>query len=465
MQNITYEEVKNAISLLTGGKSCGLDGVHAEHFKFTSSRLSVLLALCFNAFINHGYLPSSFMVSILSPVVKDKNEDLSSSKNYRPIALSTTASKTLELCLLHRYESYLYNTDNQFGYKKKLGTELCLYTLKEIVDFYYERQTPVHICFIDASKAFDRINYHKLFIKLLKETDIASIIVRFLMYWYSNQTMSIRWDNYVSDFFSIGNGVRQGSVLSSKLFNFYYYNLSILLSETGIGCHINNKAINHLIYADDLCILATTVSALQSLVNIFIQYAQDHDIIINTGKTKVMTVKPPELYNIDFGKICIKETTLKRTTKEKYLGFMFTADNRDDSDMINQKCKMYARINKLISVFQFCSQKVKIKLFCSFITSVYGLSMWRNYYNYNKRNIIAAYNKGMAKFFNVSFPYTASAICVQTNVPHFKVLERKCMYSLSNRISTSENAILNSLINSDVYLTSCMWNRWRNNLF
>ena len=40
--------------------------------------------------------------------------------------ISTTMSKVLELLMLRKINSYLYTTDNQFGFKQNHGTDMCI---------------------------------------------------------------------------------------------------------------------------------------------------------------------------------------------------------------------------------------------------------------------------------------------------------------------------------------------------
>ena len=115
--------------------------------------------------------------TILVPVVKSKSGDLSDRNNYRPIALASVVSKVFELMLLNRCERFLHSADNQFGFKSGLSTELCICTLKEVINHYQSRSRHVLLCFMVASKAFDMVNHWTLF-KVLIDKGVPLIIVR-----------------------------------------------------------------------------------------------------------------------------------------------------------------------------------------------------------------------------------------------------------------------------------------------
>ena len=82
------------------------------------------------------------------------------------------------------------------------------------------------LVFLDASKAFDRVNHSILFGKL-SNRGIPRYVIRILSYWYENQQMCVRWGGTYSTFFCVTNGVRQGSILSPYLFNIYVDDLSV----------------------------------------------------------------------------------------------------------------------------------------------------------------------------------------------------------------------------------------------
>ena len=61
------------------------------------------------------------------------------------------------------------STDNkQFGFKKGLGCNHAIYTVRHIVERFIKGGNAVNLCAIDLSKAFDKVNHHALFIKLMK---------------------------------------------------------------------------------------------------------------------------------------------------------------------------------------------------------------------------------------------------------------------------------------------------------
>ena len=78
----------------------------------------------------------------------------------------------------------------QLGFKSGHSTGLCTQMLKNVVKYYTDNGSHVLACFVDFSKAFDKVNYWKLFNKLLDD-NIAVDLVALLAYWYSHQQMCV----------------------------------------------------------------------------------------------------------------------------------------------------------------------------------------------------------------------------------------------------------------------------------
>ena len=112
------------------------------------------------------------------------------------------------------------------------STTQCIGTVKCIVSNCLHNGLSVFGCFVDASKAFDFVDYCKIF----KKRGLPSPILRFLSSWYCTQEMKVEWGSCISQGFSVSNGVRQGGVLSPYLFAVYLDGLLEELSNGGVGC-------------------------------------------------------------------------------------------------------------------------------------------------------------------------------------------------------------------------------------
>lgn len=132
---------------------------------FQFPQLCHVLTMCFTGFTVHGVLPDSIISLLLVPVIKDMALKCNSMDNYRPIALITVlipkcwkespkqgwkCYSELIICLV---------------FKKKHGTDMCIYALNEIIAKYDGRNSALRICFIDGSKVFGGISHENLFFK------------------------------------------------------------------------------------------------------------------------------------------------------------------------------------------------------------------------------------------------------------------------------------------------------------
>ena len=70
---VLSEEVERAVRELVVNKSCGIDGIYAEHMLYSSHVLFRLLALCMSSFLVHGVLPDEMMAVALVPIIKSKS--------------------------------------------------------------------------------------------------------------------------------------------------------------------------------------------------------------------------------------------------------------------------------------------------------------------------------------------------------------------------------------------------------
>ena len=145
----------------------------------------------------------------------------------------------------------------------------------------------MYVAYLDASKAFDRVNQDKLFKKLLNN-GVPKWIIKVISQWYSNQTLCVKWGSVISEVFPVNNVVRHGGILSPLLFNVYINDLSISLTKLPIGCCSGENVINHLMYADDIVLLSPSAKGMQRLIDNAYTYGCEYDILFNSQTFQLM---------------------------------------------------------------------------------------------------------------------------------------------------------------------------------
>ena len=118
-------------------------------------------------------------------------------------------------------------------------------------------QKNIYFCFIDYTKAFDCVDYNKLW-KILKEMGIPDHLTCLLRNLYAGQEATVRTRFGTTDWFQIGKGICQGYILSPCLFNLYTECImqNAGLDETQARIKIADRNINNLRYADDTTLMA-----------------------------------------------------------------------------------------------------------------------------------------------------------------------------------------------------------------
>ena len=174
---------KQAVLYLKSNKNDGGTGLKSDHFIHAGDDCFTHIALLFSSIVVHGAVPDSFTRSSIVPTPKGKHGVASDSTKYRGIALSSTYGKIFDNLVVSRYGDSLSSSELQFGFKAKSSTNLCPMVLKESLSYYAYHQSSVFCTFLDASKAFDRVRYCKLF-RMLVTRKVPALIIRVLIYFY-----------------------------------------------------------------------------------------------------------------------------------------------------------------------------------------------------------------------------------------------------------------------------------------
>jgi len=119
--------------------------------------------------------------------------------------------------------------------------------VKETIEYYNANRSTVYCTMLDATKAFGRVQYCKLFRKLM-DRKLRCYSQIFLLSMYTAHRMHVEWNGCHSRWFSVQNGVKQGGVLSPILFCINMDGLLNKLHSSMIGCCIGSQFTGALAY-------------------------------------------------------------------------------------------------------------------------------------------------------------------------------------------------------------------------
>jgi uncharacterized protein (DUF488 family) len=92
----------------------------------------------------------------------------------------------------------------------------------------------------------------------------------------------VTWNGEESRYFSIGNGVKQGAILSAILYCVYTNGLFEQLRRQKIDCYVGKSFVGVLGYADDLYLMSPSLDGLQDMLSVCEEYAEKHNLRFST---------------------------------------------------------------------------------------------------------------------------------------------------------------------------------------
>ena len=243
--------------------------------------------------------------------------------------------------------------EEQCGFVEGKGTTNAIFILRTLIERALEIQKDVNLCFIDYTKAFDRVRHDEI-IKELTKLRIDRKDLRIIKNMYWEQTAAMRVEGEISAFQKIKRGVRQGCVLSPDLFSLYS-EIIMRNIEGQPGIRVGGHNINNLRYADDTILISENEKDLQQLLNIVESKSKEKGLELNSKKTEVMVIsrkEEPPLINITINGI-----KLKQRDHFKYLAALVSSDGRNNTE-----------ISARIAQAKIMSQKMKTVLTNSHIS-------------------------------------------------------------------------------------------------
>ena len=375
---------------------------------------------------------------------------MSSSKNYRSIALSSQILKLFDWIVLLLFVESLGVDQLQFAYQPGASTTMCTWAAVETISYFLRNGSNVYTCLIDMSKAFDFVRFSTMFRKIIC-AGLSLIFVRILIFIYRNQFANVRWNGIFSDFFRMQNGVRQGAILSAIFYCIYMNDLFKILRKNKLGCRVNGEFCGIFGYSDDNFLLAPSLHALQEMLLICERYAADHDLKFSTDpnpkkcKTKCIAYMRKKR-DLPCLKLC--GNNLPWVDSGQHLGVHLNSqDDGRKYDMKIKRAQYIAKNNELSQEFNFCHPLAQFHLNTVYNSSFPGSPIW-NLFSRKAEMLQNSWNTSCRIMFNL--PLSTSRYFIQplTNKIHLKNILMKRFFGFLEQIKRSAKKIPSFLLNT-----------------
>ena len=337
---INMEELEAAIKELKNGKSPSLDQIANEMLRSLSLSLKRVLLKLFNGCLEIGCYPwNNSVTTVLHKKGSTENPD-----NYRAITLGSCIGKLYSSILLNRLATFRSkvcpDTANQQGFTKGGQTNDHVMVLKTIIEKYVKKKKQrVVACFVDYRKAFDTVCRVAL-LKKLAHMGVAGGFFACISDMYGNSKTAIKLSGMVSESFLVRIGTEQGHPLSPEFFKMFLDEMSQVLNNLhGSFPKLGGKCVNHLLWADDIVLLALDRPSMEGLLAILGEYATTWELEVNTEKTKILVFNPSGRILKDSHGYQLLGKTLDSVKEYTYLGIVFTASGSMKTAITNLASK------------------------------------------------------------------------------------------------------------------------------
>jgi hypothetical protein len=272
----------------------GPDNISGSTLKICTETLVLPLLHIMKLSFFSSTVPTEWLKASVTAIYKKGDKTLAS--NYRPISLTSICCKLMERIISKQLINFALKHNvippQQHGFLPGRSVVTCLLDCVNDWTLEIDNFRPVDVLYLDFEKAFDRVPYQRLLVKL-SHFGIRGYLLKWIQAFLSNRTFHVKVADSISDERQVVSGVPQGSVLGPFFFVIYISHLSAVIN------------VPHALYADDAKLYANPLlqsSLLQSNLDRISQWCESWLLTLNSDKCKVLYLgkkNPAVQYFID----------------------------------------------------------------------------------------------------------------------------------------------------------------------
>ena len=454
---VNETDIERIVNGLKKGKADGNIGFFSDHVIHGTPKLFRFMSVLINCMMIHGISPRDLLVGTIIPIPKNKRLSVTNSDNFRGICLQNVICKIIDLVMLSKEGYKLQTSDNQFGFKSDISASTAAAVVHETLDYYVNGKGCVYALALDATKAFDRVEFCKLFSMLLKR-NVNPLYVRLLYRMYVNQQLNVSYNNHKSYSFNVSNGVKQGGVLSPTLFTCYVDGVIQRLKSANVGCYIGDCFTGCVAYADDIILLAPSVQALRRQISIVEEFAQEYSIKFNGAKSKLLCVTPKMDKGEDVS-VKVGQQLVPCVDNIDYLGH-FISRNRSESLTDCIKKDFVGKFNSVLADFSNVRSDIRQQLVEKYCYSLYG-SHFCDFQSKDMSKINIMWRKSIRRTWHLPYRTHSRLLPFIADCMPFDMLIHQRFYKFFEKNLKSDNCVVACIFQNAVMSKSRLGRNYR----
>ena len=292
-------EIENLLSQISNRTATGEDQIPASILKFLKGIGIEWLTELFNDILKGNQpLPIDWRDGRVSLLAKP-NSTKGVLETYRPITVSTVLYRMFTKIIAARISEWIEKErilgEMQNGFRRDRRGEDNLFILTSAIEIARKQRKGLVTCFLDCTKAYDRISRDNLW-QTLERLGMDARWIQLLKTLYTDNSVIVKVGDVGSSRIQTRIGLRQGCPLSPILFALFIAELETRLMETKCGFEVTVRAVDDsppqkipaMLYADDMVLMGHTYDEMSVLLRVATDVGNEKGLQFNPSKSAIV---------------------------------------------------------------------------------------------------------------------------------------------------------------------------------